>query len=173
MKFIVAPTSLIKLSTGNTERSNSLHKLIIGDRRAYARNDKAQKMLYIYQNWRAFEASQQPRSGDFLLPALPTITTVIKQQDASDSVNYIEECEVDEEVEEIEEVMEQGATQEEEEEEEEHEEEHDDLPRDRLEGEPEPDDVLDVSPATKRKAEALFATRRRLSGIFQAVQTVQ
>jgi hypothetical protein len=53
--WIVKFVSLVKPHAANSERSNSLHKLVIGDRRAVVENERARKLVQIYQNERALE----------------------------------------------------------------------------------------------------------------------
>ena len=50
IEYVVRPIDGVRPSASNTERINSLHKLLIGDKRAIIKNQRAYTPLYIYQN---------------------------------------------------------------------------------------------------------------------------
>ena len=78
IEHVVKPVALVKPHAANTERSNSMHKLLIGDKRAVVKNERAFKMLYVYQNGRAMEAAQShSASGSWSLPKLSLISRVV------------------------------------------------------------------------------------------------
>ena len=78
VEHIVKAVALVRPSASTTERSNSLHKLLIGNRRAVVKNSRAFKMLYIYQNSRTLKAIQSALPSSHNLPDLPFISRVIQ-----------------------------------------------------------------------------------------------
>ena len=61
----------------NTEHSNSLHKLLIGDKRAGIKNTRAYKLPYIYLNGRALYEAKSYVGSNYALPELLFIIATI------------------------------------------------------------------------------------------------
>jgi len=53
VEFVIQSIVDVIPSESNTERGNSLHKLLIGDKRSLINNTRAYKLLYFYQNMQA------------------------------------------------------------------------------------------------------------------------
>jgi len=70
IEFVIRLIVGVWPSASNMERSNSLHKLLIGDKRSLIKNTRACKLLYAYQNGRVFDETKAYVGSDYALPKL-------------------------------------------------------------------------------------------------------
>jgi len=74
---VVKPIACVRPFASNTERSNSLDKLLIGDKSAVIKNTRAYKLLHIYQNGRALDEAKSYDGSNYELPELSFINATI------------------------------------------------------------------------------------------------
>jgi hypothetical protein len=91
VEYVVRPISGVRPSASNTERSNSMHKLLIGDKRAVIKNERAFKLLYIYQNARALDDASTYTGSDHALPELLHVNATIGKNCDDDPFAYCED----------------------------------------------------------------------------------
>jgi len=80
IEYVVKPIAGVRPSASNTERSNSLHKLLIGDKRAIIKIERAYKLLYIYQNGRALDEAKAYGGSSYALPELSCLRATIEAE---------------------------------------------------------------------------------------------
>ena len=77
LKYVVRSIASVRLSASNTERNNSLHKLLIGDKRVVNKNMRSYKLLYVYQNARALDKAKAYIGCDYASPYLSYIQATL------------------------------------------------------------------------------------------------
>jgi len=77
IEYVMRPIAGVLPSASNTERTNSLHRLLIGDKRSIIKNDRAFKLLYVYQNAITLDNAKFYKNSNYALPELPLIHVAI------------------------------------------------------------------------------------------------